>query len=277
MRPPSAGCSAPWPPRGVDSIGMLGSTGTYAYLSRQERRRALETAVEAVGGRVPILVGVGALRTDEAVRLAQDAKAAGASAGLLAPVSYTPLTDEEVFEHVVAVARASGLPLCLYDNPATTHFRFSPALVGRLSHVPGIVAIKSPAPEPQDAAGHVAALRRVVPDGFPLGYSGDWHAVEALLAGGDAWYSVAAGLFPDLCLAIVRAAQRGDAAEARRLDQTLQPLWGLLFKGFSSLRVVYAAADALGLCRVEPPRPILPLPSAARRQVAETLKGMGLA
>jgi 4-hydroxy-tetrahydrodipicolinate synthase len=78
------------------------------------------------------------------------------------------------------------------------------------------------------------------------------------------------------CLAIVRAAQRGDAAEVRRLDQTLQPLWGL-FKEFSSLRVVYAAADALGLCRVEPPRPILPLPSAARRQVAGTLKGMGLA
>src|SRR5215218_2688469 len=109
----------------VNSIGLLGSTGTYAYLSRSERRRALEAALDAVSGQVPVLVGVGALRTDEAVRLAQDAKAAGAHAGLLAPVSYTPLTDDEVFEHFAMVARESRLPLCIYDNPGTTHFRFS--------------------------------------------------------------------------------------------------------------------------------------------------------
>src|SRR3954463_1321585 len=100
----------------VHSIGLLGSTGTYAYLSRSERRRALDAALQEAG-QVPILVGVGALRTDEAVQLAQDAKAAGAAAGLLAPVSYTPLT-EEVFEHFATVARESGLPLCIYDNPS---------------------------------------------------------------------------------------------------------------------------------------------------------------
>ena len=74
----------------VDSIGLLGSTGSYPYLSRAERRQALEAALEEASGRLPILVGVGALRTDETVVLAQDAKAAGAAAGLLAPVSYTP-------------------------------------------------------------------------------------------------------------------------------------------------------------------------------------------
>ena len=129
----------------VDSIGLLGSTGTYAYLSRIERRRALDAAIEEAGAQAPILVGVGALRTDDAVRLAEDAKAAGAAAGLLAPVSYTPLAEEEVFQHFATVARASGLPLCIYDNPGTTHFRFSPALVGRLSRLPGIIAVKSPA------------------------------------------------------------------------------------------------------------------------------------
>jgi 4-hydroxy-tetrahydrodipicolinate synthase len=70
-------------------------------------------------GRVPVLIGVGALRTDDAVRLAQDAQAIGAAAGLLAPVSYTPLTDHEVFEHFATVARESRLPLCIYDNPST--------------------------------------------------------------------------------------------------------------------------------------------------------------
>jgi 4-hydroxy-tetrahydrodipicolinate synthase len=259
----------------VDSIGLLGSTGTYAYLSRSERRRALDAALEEAGGQTPILVGVGALRTDEAVRLAQDAKAAGAAAGLLAPVSYTPLTEDEVFEHFATVARASGLPLCIYDNPSTTHFRFSPALIGRLSRVPGIIAVKSPAPEPQAVAAHLADLRSVVPDGFWLGYSGDWNSVEALIAGGDAWYSVVAGLFPRISMNLVQAVRNGGAAEARRLNERLEPLWSL-FKEFSSLRVIYASADALGICRAEPPRPILPLTGAARQRVADALKALDL-
>ena len=260
---------------GVDAIGLLGSTGSYPYLTRAERRRALEIAVEAVGGRIPILVGVGALRTDEAVDLARDARAAGAAAGLLAPVSYTPLTQDEVFEHFATVARESGLRLCIYDNPGTTHFTFGAALVGRLAHLPGIVAVKSPAPAPEAAARHLAGLRAVVPAGFPLGYSVDWHAVEALLAGGEGWYSVLAGLFPEPCLAILRAVRAGDAAEARRLDARLEPLWAL-FREFSSLRVVYAAANLLGLCRTDPPRPVLPLAEPARLRVAAVLERLDL-
>ena len=259
----------------VHSIGLLGSTGTNAYLSRSERRRALDAAVEEAAGQVPILVGVGALRTDEAVRLAQDAKAAGAAAGLLAPVSYTPLTEEEVFELFATVARESGLPLCTYDNPTTTHFRFSPALIGRLSRVPEIIALKSPAPEPQAVAAHLANLRSAVPDAFSLGYSGDWNSVEALIAGGDAWYSVVAGLFPRISMGLVQAVRDGDVGEARRLNERLEPLWSL-FKEFSSLRVIYAAAEQIGICRAEPPRPILPLASAARQRVADVLKGLDL-
>lgn len=78
----------------VDSIGILGSTGTYMYLSRAERRRAVEAAHAVLKGRRTLMAGVGALRTDEAVALAKDAEAAGADALLLAPVSYTPLTQE---------------------------------------------------------------------------------------------------------------------------------------------------------------------------------------
>ncbi|MDR7038849.1 4-hydroxy-tetrahydrodipicolinate synthase [Methylobacterium sp. BE186] len=260
---------------GVDSVGLLGSTGTYAYLTRTERRRALDAALDVSGGRVPILVGIGALRTDEAVRLAQDARAAGAAAGLLAPVSYTPLTEDEVFAHVAAVAREGGLPVCLYDNPATTHFRFTPSLVGRLAEVPGIVALKSPAPDTQAAGDYLAAWRGVVPNGFSLGVSGDWNSVEALIAGADAWFCVMAGLFPRTGLRIVRAVRDGNAAEARRLNATLAPLWDL-FKAYSSLRVMYASADLLGLCRAEPPRPILPLTGLPRQQVADALRRLDL-
>ncbi|GGF67114.1 dihydrodipicolinate synthase family protein [Azorhizobium oxalatiphilum] len=258
----------------VDSIGLLGSTGTYAYLSRAERRRALDAALP-VAGDVPVLVGVGALRTDEAVKLAQDAKAAGAAAGLLAAVSYTPLTEDEVYEHFVTVQRESGLPLCIYDNPGTTHFRFTPELVRRLSRHEGIVGVKSPSPEAPGGTAHLAALRAVVPEGFPLGYSGDWNVTEVLIAGGDAWFSVMGGLFPHTALALTRAAQGGDATEARALNARLEPLWAL-FRELSSLRVMYAAAGILGLTQAEPPRPILPLGESARARVAETLKALNL-
>jgi len=257
----------------VDSIGLLGSTGSYPYFSREERRRAVQAAVSLADGRTPMLVGVGALRTDDAVRLAQDARDAGAAAGLLAAVSYTPLTDDEVFEHFRTVARESRLPICIYDNPGTTHFRFTPALIGRLSRVDGIVAVKSPALDAAALPGHIAELRAVVPGGFPLGYSADWNCTAALLAGGDTWYSVLAGVFPKACLDITRAVARGDAAEARRLDARLEPVWHLL-KTYSSLRVVYAIANLRGICAAEPPRPILPLPADAQQKVRDVLAGL---
>jgi 4-hydroxy-tetrahydrodipicolinate synthase len=194
---------------------------------------------------------------------------------LLAPVSYTPLNDEEVFEHFSTVARESGLPLCIYDNPGTTHFKFSAALVGRLSRVRNVVAVKSPAPDSKLVSEHVATLRGSVPEGFSLGYSVDWHVAEALLAGGDVWYSVAGGLFPKSCGALVRAAQRGDVAEARRLNAALEPLWAL-FREFSSLRVVYAIANQLEICDSQPPRPILPLSEPVQRKITETLRGLNL-
>lgn len=259
----------------VGSIGLLGSTGSYPYLTRAERRRALEAAIEEAGGRVPILVGIGALRTDDAVLLAQDAKAAGAAAGLLAAVSYAPLTENEVYEHFATVAHDSGLPICIYDNPGTTHFTFSHALIGRLAQLPGVIALKGPAPGAELVSAQLRELRRIVPDGFSLGYSVDGHAVEALLAGGDVWHSVVAGLFPDIGVAIVRAVRDGNAPEARRLNAALQPLWDL-FKEFSGLRVVYAAANLLEICRAEPPRPVLPLSGPPLERVARTLKDLGL-
>lgn len=252
----------------VDSIGVLGSTGIYMYLTRDERRRALEAAVAEAASRIPIIVGIGALRTDDAVKLAEDAKAIGASAGLLSAVSYTPLTDDEVFEHFSSVANESGLPIVIYDNPGATHFRFTPELVGRLAKLPGFVAIKNPGWNAEEAARHLAEQRTLVPPGFSIGCSGDWMATETMIAGADTWYSVLGGLFPKVCLKIIGAARRGDAAEARRLDAALAPIWNL-FRQHSSLRIVYALASLLDICRADPPRPILPLTGPVKRQVAE--------
>lgn len=258
---------------GVDSIGLLGSTGAYPFFSRKERLRAVSAAVECIGGRVELLVGVGALRTDAAVELAADAKAAGADAGLLAPVSYTPLLDAEVLEHFRAVA-AAGLPLCIYNNPGTTHFDVSPELVGQLADVPGVVAVKTGAPvtAPADA---VDALRSRVPVGFSVGFSVDWNAPAALLAGADAWYSVVAGIYPKIFLQLARAAMRKDAAETQRLHEQLEPIWRLS-RAYSSFRIVHLAAARAGIANAVPQRPILPLSGQAAADVERVLEELDL-
>ncbi|SFJ28243.1 4-hydroxy-tetrahydrodipicolinate synthase [Albimonas pacifica] len=254
---------------GADSIGLLGSTGGYVYLTPEERKRTLRAAVECVDGRTPLIVGVGALRTDTAEDLARDAKAMGADGLLLAPVSYQPLTEEEVFRHFEAVA--GDLPLCIYNNPGTTRFSFSPDLIARLAEIPNVAAVKMPLPANGDYAGELRRLRAMTPGGFAIGYSGDWGAKDALLAGVDSWYSVAAGLLPGPALALVRAAQAGNAAEAERIDSAFQPLWAL-FREFGSYRVMFMLAEVLGIGHASPPRPILPLPEACRGRVQAALE-----
>ena len=259
---------------GVDSVGLLGSTGGYAYLSRSERRRAVDAAVRCARGRTPIMVGVGALRTDEAQNLAGDAAAAGADGLLLAPMSYTPLTAEEVYGHFRAVAETTDLPLCIYNNPATTHFSFDEELIARLAALPNVAAVKMPRPADGRFDIEIERLQSAA-SGFAVGYSGDWNAAEALLAGAACWYSVVAGLLPAPALRLTRAAKAGHAGQAGRIDAELQPIWSL-FQEFGSLRVMYAMAEFLARGRVEPPRPILPLDAAAQVRVAKTLQQLDL-
>lgn len=260
---------------GADSIGLLGSTGGYAFLTREEKRRAVEAAVKCVNGRMPIIVGVGALRTDEAQRLAKDAEAAGANGLLLAPMSYTPLIDEEVFRHFKAVASATALPLCIYNNPGTTRFTFSEDLIVRLAALPNIVAVKMPLAADGDYVGELKRLRARTTD-FAIGYSGDWGAADAMLAGCDCWYSVVAGLLPEPALKLTRAALGGDSDKAWRLDAAFQPLWAL-FREFGSFRVMYAIAEILDLCRTAPPLPILPPPAEARPRIEAALRALDAA
>ncbi|MBC3946504.1 dihydrodipicolinate synthase family protein [Erwinia persicina] len=257
---------------GVDSVGLPGSTGLYAYLSRDQKRRAIEAAVACLGPDIPVIASAGALRTDEACLLAQDAESAGAKGILLAPVSYTPLGEEEVFQHYASVAGATGLPVCVYNNPGTTHFTFTHRLLQRLGTLKQIHAVKQPG---QSGIGEqdVTALRDLFPAEFAVGYSGDWFAAGALLGGGDVWFSVVGGLLPQPALALTRAAQAGEAERVAELNQQFEPLWQL-FQSLSSLRVMYAAADILGICQPVLPRPLLGLDSAERRRVEQVLKDM---
>lgn len=262
---------------GVDSIGALGSTGCYAYFDREERRRVV-AATMANAEDVPVIVGIGALRTAQVQALAADAQEAGASAVLLAPVSYQELTDDDVFGLYQDIVADLSVPLVVYDNPATTRFSFSIELYGRIAALPRVAAIKIP-PVPLDPAGaeeRVAAIREVVGDRVRLGISGDGAGAIGLGAGCDVWFSAIAGTLPRPLLSITRAAQEEDQQRAGAESGRLQPLWKLI-AAYGSLRVAAAIAEILGLAGPSClPRPILGLDEATRAHVAQLVDALRL-
>ncbi|KKL80259.1 hypothetical protein LCGC14_2006530, partial [marine sediment metagenome] len=192
---------------------------------------------------------------------------------------YQKLLPEEVFGLYEAITHALSIPLCVYDNPATTQFVFSDELHGQIAQLPNVASIKIPGvPEdPLEARSRVERLRAQIPSHITVGISGDGCAANGLNAGCDAWYSVIGGVFPTTALAITRAAQAGNAQEATRLSERLQPLWALFSEFGGSLRVVAAAAQLQGLVE----DPCLPLPLKAlnkegRQRLGELIDELGL-
>lgn len=148
----------------VDSIGVLGSTGNYAYLTMAERARVVKLAVEHAGS-VPVIAGIGALRTRDVLVLAEDTQVAGASGVLLPPMSYQKLFVEEVLSLYETVTHALSVPLCVYDNPGTTQFVFSDELHGQIAQFPNVASIKIPGvpKDPIEARSRIERLRDQIP------------------------------------------------------------------------------------------------------------------
>lgn len=262
----------------VDSITALGSTGSYAYLSGEERSRVARLAVEHAGD-TPVFIGVGALRTSHVLANAEKAEKAGASGILLAPMTYQPLTDDEVFELFRTVTANSSLPVIVYDNPGTTHFTFTTELYGRIAELPRIASIKIPGvpADPEQAQARVQEIRAAVPAHVTIGVSGDAKAVAGLAAGCDAWYSVIGGTLPALALRITQTALEGRVSEAFAESERLAPLWQLFAEFGGSIRVVAAIAEQLGLASPSClPLPLQGLTGKQRALVGRIVEELGL-
>ena len=262
----------------VDSLGVLGSTGSYAYFSREQRKRVATLAVQHADG-IPVMVSIGAISTDEVLRLADDAQQAGVRALLLPAVSYQKLTEEEVLNFFVEVDHHVSVPICVYDNPGTTHTQFSDALYARIAALSNIASIKIPGvpDEISAATQRVSALRAQLPEHISIGVSGDASAGNGLMAGCEVWYSVCGGLFPNTALALTRAAQAGDFTAVAQQSQRLAPLWALFRQHGGSIRVMAAAAALLGLADENNlPRPLRALSSEDQREVRQVIESFGL-
>lgn len=252
----------------VDSICAIGSTGLYPYLTREQKYDVAKLAVDHANG-IPVMAGVGALRTYDVLKNVEAVQQAGVNAVLLAPVSYQVLNEEEVYGLYEAVSREVSVPICVYENPRVTNFIFSDDLYQRIGKLPNIGAIKIPgAPfgksvtdgSASDGAHRLSLLREIMPQHIAIGVSGDSFGAAGMSEGCDLWLSVIGGIFPRTVMGIIDVAQSGNAVDAQAQSQELSGIWSMFARNGGGLRVVAAAAEILGYCETPSlPAPFLPI------------------
>ena len=239
---------------GIHGIVPNGTVGEGGSLSRDERRAVIETVVGAAAGRAPVCAGISATTAEQAAVYARDAQSAGADGAMILPPLLYRADERELIEFFGSAARATDLPLMVYNNPPGSGSDLSPGLLALLAgEVPTIAAFKDSSGD----ARRIAELVNLCPELDVLVGGDDW-ALEGLCAGAVGWVSGVADVLPAESVRLFDLCAAGELVSARELYAELLPLARL---DMTPKLVQYfkAALDELGIgggpCR--PPR--LPL------------------
>ncbi|MDM9560650.1 MULTISPECIES: 4-hydroxy-tetrahydrodipicolinate synthase [Bordetella] len=256
---------------GTDALVVVGTTGESPTVSMEEHAELIRVAVEHAAGRIPVIAGVGANSTDEAIHLARHAKAVGAQAGLSVVPYYNKPSQEGLYRHFRAIAEAVDLPTVLYNVPGRTVADMSNETVLRLAQVPGIIGIK-------DATGDIgrgALLMREAPAGFQVFSGDDPTATALILLGARGNISVTANVAPRLMHELCAAALAGDVSKARELNARLARLNKALFVEANPIPVKWALAQ-MGRTALGYRLPLVELGSQHHDTVRRALQETGL-
>lgn len=247
------------------AIAFLGSAGESAYLTGDEWRAAARAGVEIVGGRVPIIIGISELTTAAAVEKARFASEVGSDRLMVIPVSYWPLSDEEIFEHFSAIASATDLPVMAYNNPATSGVDMRPELLVRIvENLPSVDCVK----ESSGDLNRMHAIQQLSSGKIPF-YNGANHmALEALAAGAQGWCTAAPNLLDNLPGQLIDLVRDGDMNEARDLFYSMLPVLRFIVMGGLPTTV----KAGLKLRGVEAGDPRAPLKALDDANIAELLE-----
>ena len=247
---------------GSDGVVVCGTTGESPTLTDEEKVRLFETVVEAVGGQITVVAGTGTYDTHHSVELTRRAEKAGVDAILAVVPYYNRPPQEGLYRHFEAIARATSLPIILYNIPSRTGTNLSPETTARLAeNLSNVVALK-------DSTGnldHVSQVRRLTPDSFLI-YSGDDSLTLPILSvGGYGVVSVAAHVVGRQMREMIDAFVAGDVQRARRIHLELFPLFKALFVTTNPIPV----KQALKLMGFDagPLRPPLVEPSEAESRI----------
>ena len=257
---------------GSHGVSVTGTTGEPSALTRAERERVIEVAVETVAGRVPFLAGTGSNNHEETLHLTRFAEQAGADAALVVTPYYNRPSQEGLFQHFSAVAGAAGLPVVLYNIPGRTAVNLEIDTVARLRAArPNIVGCK----ESNKDFEFINRLLHKLGRDF-LVYSGiELLCFPVLAIGGAGYVSATGNLLPQEVAQLYNLVRAGEWQAAQDLHYQLMPLNDAIFIEINPVPVK-TALGWMGKISPEVRLPLAPLSAANQSRLRAVMANYGL-
>ncbi|HZQ17044.1 MAG TPA: 4-hydroxy-tetrahydrodipicolinate synthase [Gaiellaceae bacterium] len=223
---------------GSDGLVVAGTTGESPTLTDDERLDLFRAAIEAVGDRATVVGGTGTYSTAHSVHLTERAQRAGVHGVLVVTPYYSKPPQRGIVAHFEAIARASDLPIVVYNIPGRVVINIEPETISRLAEIETVRAVKQAYPD-------LAQARHIVDEGLTL-YAGDDNLIQPFLElGGTGGICVHTHVVGPQVAEQVAAAHAGDLERAREIDAELQPAYDLL-RVQSNPIAIKAALELLG-------------------------------
>ena len=255
---------------GVDGIVLAGTTGEYYAQSMEERVELMALAKSVIKGRVPLIVGTGAIRTEESIAYAEAAKAAGADAIMISSPPYAAPTGRENALHALAVDRAVNLPILLYNYPGRTGAEMDADYLDQVGRSSNFCVIK-------ESSGDINRLHMIARDypNIQLSCGMDDQALEFFAWGARSWVCAGSNFAPEAHIALYKAcAVDKDFDKGRAIMSAMMPLMRVLEQGGTFVQCIKHGLSLRGLPAGPPRRPLQPLNEEQRDALAETVDVM---
>jgi len=257
---------------GSHGLVPVGTTGESPTVTPQEHKRLIEICVEEAKGKVPVIAGAGSNNTAEAIEYAAHAKKAGADAALIVVPYYNKPTQEGIYQHYRAIAKAVDIPIFVYNVPGRTVANCSVETLDRLAKdCPNIVGTKDASadltrPSRQRLMTGEKFIQLSGEDGTALGFNAH---------GGVGCISVTANVAPRLCSELQEATLKGDYKKAIAIQDRLMPLHHALFVETNPGPIKYAVS-LLGHCTAEARLPMVPVTDSTKEMVRSAMVHAGI-
>jgi len=255
---------------GVSGLIVAGTTGEYYAQTSDERVELMQLAHNIIEKRVPLIVGTGAIRTEDSIYFAQQAKALGADALLVATPPYAYPTGREIALHALAIDREANLPVMLYNYPGRMCVNMDEETLDRLGRSPNFCAIKESSGSPD----RLHMLARDYPH-IQLSCGMDDQALEFFAWGARSWVCAGSNFAPEAHIALYKAcAVEGDFNKGRRIMSAMLPLMRVLEQGGKFVQCIKHGLTLRGINGGPPRRPLQPLNKDEKRELAEVINTM---
>ncbi|MBY5989815.1 dihydrodipicolinate synthase family protein [Roseovarius atlanticus] len=255
---------------GVAGIISAGTTGEYYAQSFEEREWLARKTHALIKGRVPLVVGTGALRTEDSIEFARMAKDVGADAILVATPPYSVPTGREIALHALAIDRAVDMPVLLYNYPGRMGVNMDEETLDRLGRSPNFCGIK-------ESSGDINRLHLIARDYPHLGLlcGMDDQALEFFAWGAKGWVCAGSNFAPEAHVALYRACVvEGDFTRGRAIMSAMMPLMRVLEQGGKFIQCIKHGVTLRGIPAGPPRKPLLPLNKDDKRSLEEVIRTM---